>query len=776
MNYLRKYLIFTIITLLFSACNLTKYVPDGEYLLKSSRIQTDVNDIPKDELNAYLRQQPNVKSLGFWNLQLSVYNLAPKDTTKGWNKFWSKTWKRLGNEPVIYSESLTRLSAQQLQKLLSNRGYINAQVKTSVKLDNKRANLKYIITGNEPYSLANYEIAATNPVLKEVAADTSRSFIRRNMLYDVDVLNTERTRIAQELTEKGFYNFDKEYLIFVADSANNKINLRLDLRRYLRANPDSTNRTVFRRYTIGNIYFNNRTNLSLADEAKEQSQAADTTGSGGFYLINSGKKFISLNALIHNTYINPNTVYNSSNVEKTYLALNSLGPVKFVNINFVQREDSILDCNITISPAKTFSTSLDLDGTFIEGAGYLGLAFRVGTVNKNAFKGAEALSIQGRAATEWQKNILERNKSQEQEKGIWAREFGLQTGLNVPKFLLPAASYDLRRRVRANTEFTVNFNYQYRPKEFNSANLGAGMKYLWNRKKFQHAFELFNLSYVWFDLDTTFTNKYLLTGDYNRHNYENRFILRMGYSGSYSAFNANRPLKNYSTYRYSVESAGNLLYGIYKIADGISKEPLSENFTRFSQYVRGDFNVSYHEIFDKNNRFVYRLGFGLGVPYGNSDTIPIPYERRFFAGGANSVRGWSESTLGPGVYKRIPNVRSRDFNQVGDIKLDLNMEYRAKMFWLLEGALFLDAGNIWTFKHYPEQSGGAFRFDDFFNQIALAYGFGLRLDATLFIIRADVGFKLYNPVYNNYTQKWRLGQNFNFKDDFAWHIAIGYPF
>ena len=761
--------------MLFSACNITKYVPENEYLLNSSRIQTDVNDISKEELNNYLRQQPNAKVLGFWNLSLSVYNIAPKDTTKGFKRFMSKTMKRLGNEPVIYDESLTRLSAQQLQKLLSNRGYINAQVKTSVNLKNKRANLRYEITGNKPYSLGNYEVTSINPFLRDVATDTSRTLVRRNMLYDVDVLNAERARIAKELTEQGFYKFDKEYLMFVADSANEKINLRLDLRRYLRSNPDSVNNTVFKRFTIGNIYFHNRSSTSLADNATDHLQVADTTSSGDFYLIDFGKKLVSLNALIHNTYINPNSVYNSSNVEKTYSALNALGPIKFVNIGFVQREDSILDCNIVISPAKTFSTSAEIEGTFIEGAGYLGTALRLGMVNKNAFKGAESLSFQGRIATEWQKNILERNKNAEREKGIWAQEYGLQMGLNIPKFLVPMANYDLKRRVQANTEFTANVNYQYRPKEFNAANVGAGMKYIWDRKNYKHTFEPFNLSYVWFDLDSTFTKKYL-TGDtiyYNRHNYDNRFILRIAYSGSYSTFNASRPLKNYSTYHYGIETAGNILYGIYKIADAVTKEPLSKGFSGFSQYVRSNFNTSYHQILDKNNRFVYHLGMGLGIPYGNSDIIP--YERRFFSGGANSVRGWSESTLGPGVYKRMPNVRSRDFNQVGDVKLDMNMEYRAKMFWLLEGAMFLDAGNIWTFKRYEEQQGGEFKFNEFLNQIALSYGLGLRADITMFIIRIDMGMKLRNPVLTR-TEQWRVGHNFKFRDDFAFHLAIGYPF
>ncbi|MDR0811755.1 MAG: hypothetical protein LBN23_05755, partial [Paludibacter sp.] len=609
-----KYLIVMAIAIwLMSACNTVKYVPENEYLLKSSRIQTDITDIPKDELNTYLRQQPNLKVFGVLPLALNVYNCAYKDTLSGWI-WWKKTFnkaaQRLGNEPIIYSESLTRLSAQQLQKLLSNRGYINAQVRTNVNLNNRRADVKYIITGNKPYLLENYEITPQNDVLREVAADTSRTLIHKNMLFDSDVLNEERTRIARELTERGFYNFDKEYLMFVADSAGNKVNLRLDLRRYLRQNPDSTNRTVFRRYTIGNIYFHIHRNSSLTDDADEDTQHADTASANGFYLIQSGKKFISLNALMHNTYINPNSAYNSTNVERTYTALNALGAVKYVNISFVHREDSILDCNIVISPAKTFSTSVELEGTFLESEKYLGGAFRIGAINKNAFKGAEALSFQFRAALELQKNPF----GQSTEKGLWAQEYGLQIGLNVPRFMLPLASYNFRRQVQANTEFTLNGSRQMRPAEFNAINISAGMKYVWNKQSFRHAFELFNMSFMGFEIAPEFYFKYLETGEYNIYNYEDRFILRMGYSGSYSAFNTNRPLKNYSTFRYSIETAGNLFYVANWIL-GLSKSK-DDNYQilkiPFSQYIRSDFNVSYNQIFDKNNRFVYHFGMGLG--------------------------------------------------------------------------------------------------------------------------------------------------------------------
>jgi len=157
------------------------------------------------------------------------------------------------------------------------------------------------------------------------------------------------------------------------------------------------------------------------------------------------------------------------------------------------------------------------------------------------------------------------------------------------------------------------------------------------------------------------------------------------------------------------------------------------------------------------------------VPYGNAEVIP--YERRFYAGGANSVRGWSESTLGPGVYKRI-DAKRRDYNQVGDVKLDLSMEYRAKMFWVLEGAAFLDAGNIWTIRNYPEQLGGAFQPTEFLKQLAIAYGGGLRLDFSFFIFRLDVGVRLFDPVRTR-REQWRIKPD---SGDFAFHLAIGYPF
>ncbi|MBP1677479.1 MAG: surface antigen [Bacteroidetes bacterium] len=753
-----SYLLFIFIVFLTVACNSTKHVTEGNYLLDKSQIHTEIKDIPKSELENYLRQTPNAKVLGLFRMQLAIYNLAGNDTASRWNK-WVK---RIGDAPVIYDENLTRMSALQLQKLFINKGYINAKVDTKVKTKKKKAVVDYYIHSNKPYNVRNYSIAMSDSILTEVASDTSKSLIHPGMLFDVDVLDAERLRITSHLRQQGYYNFIKDFLVYTADSSLNsrKVDVKLDLRTYLKTGPDSINDLVFKKFKIHKVvyYFNTDAQVITNPENTSLDNAEKFRD---FYLINTGEKFISLDALVHNTYINPGNIYSDTDVEKTYSALNSMGPVKYVNITFKETADNQLDCYISLVPAKTISVSSELEGTYTDG--YWGGAAKLSGVNKNAFKGAETLTLQGRLAYEWQQ-------------GIWAQEIGAQVGLRFPKFLAPFGSYNIKRNLHANTEFTADYNYTDRPYEFRASNIAAGMNYIWNRQKYRHSLEFFNLSFMDFRILPEFEEKYLSTGEYNRYNYESRFILRMGYSGSFSNYNSNRPLRNYSTHRYSIESAGNFLNGLNEL---LGSQKSSDGYyklfnVRYSQYVRGEYNMTHYQIFDKSNRFVYHFGAGLGVPYGNANIIP--YERRFYAGGANSVRGWAESTLGPGTYLRNPNVRSRDYNQVGDIKLDMNMEYRAKMFWLLEGALFLDAGNIWTIKDYENQSGGVFRLDSFAEQFAIAYGAGLRFDFSFFIFRFDMGVRLYDPVLSR-LERWRLGINWSeFKEATAFHIAIGYPF
>ncbi len=757
---LRVLIRFIVVVLLFSACNTTKFVPDGEYLLNKVSIKTDNKDIKRDDLKEYLRQTPNAAVFGVFRMQLGLYNWAPKDTTKWLSKGLSKTLKKIGDPPVIYNSALTSLTVQQLQRLFENKGYINAKVQSNVTTKDKKAAVEYVIISNVPYRLHDYKIDLKNDLLTEIASDTSKSLIRPNMLFDTDIFNAERERISTRFRHQGYYNFNKEFLNYTADSSlySHQVNVTLELRDYIKRSYDSINKVIFKQFSIRKVIFYTNNDANITTDLANKVEL-DTIQFQDFLLVTPRNRILKLDALVQNTYINPKSLYSDDAVEKTYSALNSLGPIKYVNISFKETENNLLDCYIIINPSKTISLSTELEGTYT--GGYWGVAGNVNYVDRNRFKGAESLSLLARGAFEWQDGVL-------------AQEYGGQVGLKFPRFMLPFGSYDFKRNIHANTEFTGAFSYQFRPKEFTTTNVGAGINYSWNRKQYRHSFQLFDLSYVQFHVEPAFRDSFLNPKKpiFNPYNYQDHFIMRMGYAGSYTTFNANRPLQNYSIARYSIETSGNLLNALSHLTGGVPDSTGAYQLfkIRYSQYVKGEFVITHHQIYDQNNRFVYHLDVGIGVPYGNGDVIP--FERRFYSGGANSVRGWSESTLGPGVYNRIKGL-PRDFNQVGDIKLDMNMEYRTKLFWLMEGAFFLDAGNVWTIKDYSTQQGGTFKFDTFMNQIAIAYGLGIRFDFSFFIARVDLGVKLFNPVLSR-REQWRVSPNLN--DDFALHFAIGYPF
>jgi len=755
---IRIFSFLLVLILLLPACRSTKYVPEGAYLLDNFSIKTDNPEISRDKLKDYLRQTPNARVFGLFRMQLGIYNWAPKDTTNGIKKLFNRTFKRIGDPPVIYNQSLTALSVQQLQRTIENKGFMHAKVQSKLTTKGKKATVDYIINSNTPYRLRNYQIDINNGELSKIAEDTTRSLIRPNMLFDIDVMNAERDRITTRFRQEGYYNFNKDFLDYTADSTLNlhKVDVKLQLREYASHPNDSASKVIFKRFTIRKVIFYTNSDVNLTSDITT-TEKLDTVQFRDFILVSPKKRILKLDALVQNTYINPKALYSDEAVERTYSGLNSLGPVKYVNISFKDAGNSMLDCYVIIIPSKTISLSTELEATYT--AGYWGVAGNINYVDKNLYKGAETLSLLARGAFEWQD-------------GVWAREYGGQVGLKFPRFMLPFASYDFKRNMHANTEFISSLGYQDRPGEFTTTNVSAGINYSWKRKRFQHMFQLFDLSYVQFYINPVFRDSFLnpLKPKFTPYNYEDHFIMRAGYAGSYTSFNPNRPMQDYTFSRYSMETAGNVLNGLSKLFGTPDSTGNYKVFgIRFSQYVKGEFHITHHQIFDKDNRFVYHLGVGLAMPYGNAEVIP--FEKRFYSGGANSVRGWGESMLGPGEYKRITSL-PRDFNQVGDIKLDMNLEYRTKMFWLLEGALFLDGGNIWTIKDYSTQSLGVFKFDTFMNQIAIAYGVGLRFDFSFFIARVDLGMKLYNPVLTR-TQKWRISPGW---DDMALHFAIGYPF
>ncbi len=752
-----KYILALFAGLIVISCNTTKYVSDGEYLLNKVSIQSDTKVVPKDDISLFLRQTPNAKMLWTLRTQLAIYNWSGPDTSKRFNRILRK----IGEEPVIYNQQLTELSEKEIQKHFINKGFMNAQVKSEIIFPkNKMANVKYIIVSGNPYKHRGYTVNIAQKELLTIASDTAESFIKTDKLFDSDVLDAERARITKKFRDLGYFNFLKEHLHYYADSAlnANKVDLVLELRNDIK---DTLNNPIFQKYFINKIHYYSEADKSL--DVLDTKTKNDTIIKNQYEFIYEKNQNLRPNLLIETTHLIPGKPYSDDAVEKTYSSLNSLSALKYMNINFQKLDSNKLDCYITLTRNKLQSLSADVEGTY--SAGYLGAGANITYGHRNLFHGSEAITAKGRFTYEYQGS------------GQNAIELGGDLGIKFPTFLFPFANIDLKRRIRANTQVNTTFSYRSRPGEYTGVIFGGGLKYNWSELfNIKHSFDLIDLNYVRYPwISQTYKDSIINKNPLFKYNFQDHFIMRMGYNGSYSNFNPLKPLKSYTSMIYGIETAGNLLYAINKLTNN---KPVQDSIytyytlfnIRFSQYIKFDYNISHHQILNQSNRLVYHAGIGIAIPYGNASVIP--FEKRYFAGGANSVRGWTAYQLGPGTYSN-PTKGSIDYNtQMGDIKIDLNMEYRAKLFWKLDGALFLDAGNVWTIKEYTGQPGGAFKFDSFLNQFGIAYGAGMRLDFSYFVIRLDTGLKLYNPALNR-TERWRIKPVFN---DLAFNFAIGYPF
>ena len=415
-----------------------------------------------------------------------------------------------------------------------------------------------------------------------------------------------------------------------------------------------------------------------------------------------------------------------------------------------------MDAKVTIQTNKPSSISFQPEGT--NTSGDLGAAISLTYQNKNLFRGSETFSVQLRGAYEAIRG-LEGYRNQD------FFEYSIESRLSFPRFIFPFLSQDIRRRIISSSEVSISFDSQDRP-EFHRRVLSAGWRYQWKNQYHNDSYRLDLL-----DISETFKREYLdNTSNSNvilKYNYEDLFIMRTGFGYAYN--NGQFALKTH------FETAGNLLYLWNKLFSEARKD---SDFYRvfniaYAQYVKGDFELSYQLIKNKRDQLVAHIGIGIAYPYGNSKVLP--FEKRYFSGGANSVRGWSVRSLGPGSYKDKDN-KINFITQTGDIKLDLNLEYRTHLFWKFGGALFLDAGNIWTIRDYDEQPGGRFTLKSLIDEMAVSYGLGLRLNFDYFILRFDLGMKAINPAYKNENEEHFPVIHPRLSRDLAFHFAVGLPF
>ncbi len=736
----------------------------------------DTVGVDRSELRNYLRQQPNHKVLGFAKLQLGMYNLSGKDTTK-----WYNRWvRRLGQAPVIYDSMLTEASRRQLRQAMVNKGYMHAAVDVDTQSRaKKKMEVRYRVNAGVPHRISSvsYDIPDT-AVARIVLRDSLRFTLSPGDKFDREALESERVLITERLRNNGYYSFTKDYINFIADTADNSLDV--DLTMTIGAPRTSSGEQMsllqpHRRYIVNRVVFmlgvrggiDSLASLPSADVIR-YGDITVAYGDGDHYLVPS--------ILDEKCHIQPGQVYNARAVDRTYEALARLGIIKSVNIDLIPLPvvDDVyrLDVVIYVTRNKKQGVTFELEGTNSEGdLGFgLGMEYRYRNLGRRSNLLTMKLRVNYESLSGNFTDLINDRYT----------EYAAEAGITFPKFMFPFISKATRQRSKASTEVSASFNYQQRP-EYTRIIAGAAWKYRWSSRngRERNTFDLLDVNYVYLPESTIdFLNQIAPSNPLLRYSYEDHFIMRIGYT--YYRSNRRIPspqIQKYTlqprvyTLRLAVETAGNLLYGISALSGQERKGGVYTIFgIQYSQYAKAEIDYSLTRNLSSRHSLAFHVGFGIGVPYGNSTMLP--FEKRFYAGGANGVRGWGVRTLGPGAFDSRNSVT--DFiNQCGDIMLNLSAEYRAKLFWVFEGALFVDAGNVWTIRSYENQPRGVFDFNSFYKQIALSYGAGIRLDFTYFLLRFDLGMKAYNPAYNQ--EPWPLIHP-KWSRDATFHFAVGYPF
>ena len=715
--------------MVLAGCSASKYVQEGEYILNKVEVKSDSAEYDAGALKQYVRQKEKPKLFSLFH-----------------NPFSKK--------PVVYDELQAQLSCRDLLTAMQNQGFMHAGVSLHTEihgeektdsLANKsrkkapKVDVTYMLHPGEPFHIGKVEYDIEDKNIEQILKldEPENQKLKPGMRFTVDALDAERKRIANLLLNDGYFRFNKDFIQFSADTiaGQKDIAVTLNLLKY-KAN-SSAPETDHPRYEIRNIN----------------------------YLSNDSDRIhLRHRVLLNATAMEEGKPYSASALQRTYNNFARLQAVKYTNISFKEVTDSgKLDCNIQISTNKPSNISFQPEGT--NTAGDLGAAASLTYTNRNLFRGSEQLSIELRGAYE---AITGLEGYQDQN----YQEYSVEGKVVFPRFMAPFLSKNFRRRQTANSELSVSWDLQNRP-EFHRRVFSTAWRYRWTEPRHHLAwrFDLLDLNYVYMPwISETFKRDYLDDADNRnailRYNYEDLFIMKIGFGLTYS--------DGVDAFRLNVESAGNLLDGFSRALRFKTNAHGQSTFLNiaYAQYAKFDFDYTHLFRFDDRNALALHADLGVAYPYGNSTMLP--FEKRYFSGGANSVRGWGVRELGPGGYKG--NDGRIDFiNQTGDLKFDLNAEYRTSLFWKFEGALFVDAGNIWTLRNYADQPNGQFRFDKFYKQIAAAYGMGIRLNFDYFILRFDMGMKAINPAYESGDEHWAIIHP-KFSRDFAFHFAVGLPF
>lgn len=726
-------LLITLVATALTGCSTSKFVPEDRYLLDAVQVRTDSKDLDAAQFGQYVRQKGNSHWFSLFKIPLGTYSLAGRDSTKWLNR----TLRHIGEEPVVYDSLEAARSCADLRLAMQNMGYMNSYVDFETQVRGRKLKAIYTLHPGDPYRISSFRYDIPDSAVAQVLAPVFGTGDQQvGEVFTVSSLDNLRKRIATVLNDSGFYRFHKDFVTYTADSLQGTQGVNLVCRILPYRENSSAPPKPHPRYRVRSIHYRSSDGYDLP---------------------------LRRSVLAENTVVKAGEWFSASDLQRTYNNFARLGAVRYTNITF--REDTLhnLDTDIRLSMRKPNTIAFQPEGT--NTAGDFGAAATLTYQNRNLFRGSELLSIELRGAFEAIKEL------EGYERGDY-EEYGVEARFQMPRLMAPFLSRKGRRGSTASTELSVAWNLQNRP-EFHRRVFSAGLKYRWPTRdgRVQYKLDVLDLSYVYMPwISATFKHDYLdSVSNRNailRYNYEDLFIMKAGFGLTYNA--GDRVI------RASVETAGNLLSGFSQIFRFKQNSHGQRQFFNiaYAQYAKFDFEYTRLLRFSSHNTLALHGLLGVAWPYGNSTVLP--FEKRYFSGGANSVRGWSVRELGPGKY-RGRDGRIDFINQTGDMRLDLNLEYRTHLFWKFDGAAFVDAGNIWTLRSYPEQPGGQFQLDTFFKQIAVSYGLGLRLNFGYFILRLDGAMKAINPAYDDHKDHYPIFHP-RWGRDFAFHFAVGMPF
>lgn len=824
----------------------TRKLNDGQYLLDKNRIKTNNDKVDKDDLSTVIKQRPNRKIFSVVKFHLMLHNtmdsarvakrevrkikrknkkIARKNvrkekrgnetipllTSKTFDSFGEKILYSIGEAPVIYDSSSSKRTADQLHLYLIRKGFFNNIVKDSVELidkkffgiKKKRAEVYYLVSVNEPYVIKNIELTSKDiALLRTIKSISNKTVLEETDVFDIDKLDDERERVTTYLLNNGYYKFNKNYIKFFVDSAlgSGQVNIimNVDLFKEKISGSDSISQLPHSQYSIDKIKINYVQNTKSENENNFTYKEVD------FYV--KGKNDVNSNLIYRALLLKPGNLYSKQKQQQTFRKLNSLGIFRTVNIiTEMDTSTGSEGLSLTVNLESDIRQSTKAEANATTSGSNFGIEGTVEYNIKNVFRGAEIFHIGVSGALESQPLYINDNTDPNSNSPIEIEsfssfsssfntiEFGPEVSLTIPSLLfINTNKYENISNTR--TVFSASLNYQRR---LNKAKLDfeRGIQeltygYAWSVKnKYIHQLDPISFSAVEVNKSAEFDDRINSLNDkLLAASFQNHIISATRYRFIYSDPASSNNGRTSFYYDANVESAGNILNTFYKITDR-PRDATSGAYKivgiQFAQYIKTQHDLRmYNKINDKSS-FAFRFVGGLGIPMENlSDALP--FEKSFFAGGTDKTRAWKARSLGPGSFRDSSVV----FDKIGEVLLEGNMEYRFDLLGFLDGALFVDAGNIWLANEDSLRPGSDFKVNRFTGEIAIGAGFGIRVDLEFFIFRLDVAYPLKNPSlvvgerwffqpkdeYNTYLNKLEFPLNVPGLYTPQINFGIGYPF